>query len=803
MKNTCFLFSVLALLLSGTFFTLSGKEVLGKEVKKKIISFGNSGFTPANVEKYLGELEEKWMPGYDGVNIITSKSVKLPDGKRLNLEWKWFSKTRFQKEWYSEEIKSLQNIHKKAKKFKYNFLDTSASSFTGEFDLFDDEFWEIVCNNFSVMAYVAKQGGCKGIRFDLEDYGNQQKFLYRTECGRSYEEAWQMARKRGQQWMRAVAKEFPDIDIFCFFWLDLMFGFADGLPDTKGRLEACTTGLLVAFINGIYDALPPSARIIDGMEERGYGAKNFTDFCALRGMRDVRYKRLLAPENHKKLREQTSLAVATYLSAYYGKKDGFDTTQAREKEGLSQLDYFRRNLTFAVDFSDEYSWTYNGFLRKYSPVPSTHGWQEKNLLKSPEIPSPYIGMAIPGIEEAVLFAKDPHTFAMDRIRKDKTLKNLLYNGDFEGTKKKNKDIPVAPACVEVKNVPYWILYKNKTSDVTVSLAKGMGIDKGTAIKISGKPGASIHANVRVQQGKVYVVRAVSKKTGKGGGILRIQWKNAKSKWHNHSMIISAPYNEDLGNGWKRATLFVREIPETSAYLCPLLTYTGTGKEDSILIDKVEVFSLFEGEAKVAPHLKDAMEKWQKMKENNSKNALLKTAVKVSKVGKNERIVKGVFGGRNILTDEKVLSGNIVLCKADFQYGSAGKMPGKFFKAVGKNAGFSDDTAGMVKDGNGYFLFPVAGVKAGEKYKVSIKVKKSAGSVFCKVQYSTPGVRGFDYAKGIPVLKERKSLSGSWEEISGTIVIPDKVNRFSVVISTKNLKKGDMLFIDDVSAIKAE
>jgi hypothetical protein len=117
MKKNCFTLVFLVLFLTGTFCTLSGKEVLGKEVKKKIISFGNSGFTPANVEKYLGELEEKWMPGYDGVNIITSKSVKLPDGKRLNLEWKWFSKTRFQKEWYSEEIKSLQNIHKKAKKY--------------------------------------------------------------------------------------------------------------------------------------------------------------------------------------------------------------------------------------------------------------------------------------------------------------------------------------------------------------------------------------------------------------------------------------------------------------------------------------------------------------------------------------------------------------------------------------------------------------------------------------------------------------------------------------------------------------
>ena len=411
-------------------------------------------------------------------------------------------------------------------------------------------------------------------------------------------------------------------------------------------------------------------------------------------------------------------------------------------------------------------------------------------------------MAIPGIEETILFAKDPHTFAMDRIRKDKTLKNLLYNGDFEGTKKEKEDVPVAPACVEVKNVPYWIFYKNKTSDATVSLAKGMSIDKGTAIKISGSPGASIHANVRVQQGKVYVVRAVSKKTGKGGGILRIQWKNAKGKWHNHSMIISAPYNEDLGNGWKRATLFVREIPETSAFLCPLLTYTGTGKEDSILIDKVEVFSLFEGEAKVAPHLMDAMKKWQEQKGAESKNKFLKS-VKVSKPDKNERIPKGVFGGRNIPANESILPGNIVLCKSDFQCGSSKKNPGKFFKAAGKNAGFADDTAGVIKDGNGYILFPVAGVREGEKYEIRAKIRKTAGNVLCKVQYSSPGVKGFDYAKGIPVLKEKKSLANSWEEYSGTITIPEKVNSFSVIINTGNLKKGDILFIDDISAKKVK
>ena len=144
-----------------------------------------------------------------------------------------------------------------------------------------------------------------------------------------------------------------------------------------------------------------------------------------------------------------------------------------------------------------------------------------------------------------------------------------------------------------------------------------------------------------------------------------------------------------------------------------------------------------------------------------------------------------------------------MCKHDFQCGSSRKNPGKFFKAVGKNAGFADDTAGVIKDGNGYILFPVAGVREGEKYEIRAKVKKTSGNVLCKVQYSSPGVKGFDYAKGIPVLKEKKDLAGSWEEYSGTITIPEKVNRFSVIINTGNLKKGDILFIDDVSAKKVK
>ena len=785
-------------------------EALGEGVKKKLISFGNSGFTPANVEKNLRELEDVWMPGYDGVNIIAHKKVLLSDGKTLDLDWKWFSKTKWKKEWFTKEIESLRNIHKNAKKFKYNFLDTSAHGPAEDFDLFDDEFWDTVCNNFQVMAFVAKQGGCAGIRFDLEDYGNQKRFLYRTECGHTYEESWEMARKRGRQWMNAVAREYPDIRLFCFFWLDLMFGFADGTPDTKGRLEACPNGLLVAFINGIYDVLPPGAKILDGMESNGYAAKTFTDFCYMRGLRDARYKRLLAPENHRKLREQTSLAVATYLTAYYDRKsspDGFDTKSFREKSGLSQLDFFRRNLSFAIDFSDEFSWTYNGFLRKYSPIPSTHAYQEKNLQKSPEVPSPYIGMALPGIEEAIAFAKNPYAFAMERVKTDKNLKNLLLNGDFEDSSaKKKEDIPVAPACVEVKNVPHWIFYKSKASAAVLEVARGMGIDKGTAVRLTGQArDASIHANVPVRQGKVYVVRAVCKRQGKGGGILRIQWKSKEGRWHNHAMTLAAPYNEDLGNGWRRATLFVREVPENSAYLCPLLTYTGTGREDAILLDKAEVFSIFEGEAVPAPHLEEPMKKWREKRAASLKEEFLKIPVKVSKPAEGEKIPKGVFCGKNVPVSEKALQGGILLCKADFECGADRKSPGKFFKAVGKNAGYSDDTCGLIRDGNGYFIFHVRNVKAGEKYTASVKVKKSGGGkVLCKVQYSSPKKKGpFDYSLGVPLLKEKKELENSWTEYSGSFTVPEGANKFAVIVSFSGLKEADMCFVDDVSARRTE
>ncbi len=75
--------------------------------------------------------------------------------------------------------------------------------------------------------------------------------------------------------------------------------------------------------------------------------------------------------------------------------------------------------------------------------------------------------------------------------------------------------------------------------------------------------------------------------------------------------MAVSFTEDLGNGWKRATLVIRNIPEKTQYLNVMLNSRAGNAEDAVLFDNVEVFSMFEKELAVAPHLEDALEKWQK------------------------------------------------------------------------------------------------------------------------------------------------------------------------------------------------
>lgn len=759
---------------------------------KKIIEFSWDNPTPEYLNRNLEQIET-YMP-HDGVGIDIEKKLTLPNGKKTDTRYYTFTHVPYQREWYKADIEHLKKVHARAKHLKHNFLGVSASSFTGEFNLYDDEFWDIVCAKFGIFAWVAKQGGCTGIRFDLEDYGNQQIWKYRPSRDRSWNEAWEKARLRGRQWMNAIAKEYPDITIFFFYSMDLMLGEADGSPHLYERLSSNGSGLLAAFFNGIYDVLPPKAKLIDGMEAYGYAACKLKDYYEIRALRNERFPQFLCPENREKFRNQASLACAAYMLTYYdGRWD-----KIMKEENLTPVQFFRRNFVLAVQYSDEYAWTWSD-SRKWIPVPFPYVWQEKTLQNQPSVPTPYMGMALPGIEEAVHYARNPWQYAISRLQNG-SFHNLIKNPGFDHPETV-KGSAAVPDSVSFKELQPWQIWQGKKSKGTFALAKGKGMNNSNALLVKGVTQGCVLQRVKVNPCGSYVVRACAKTTGKCGISLIIQWGDKKGKWCAGLMNVSAPFDEDLGDGWKRATLVLRNIPENAVSLAPLLYSYASGPEDAALFDNVEVFNIFEKEPEVAPHLREAMEQWKK-------NKLMKQAAAV----KNEKKSPSVPGNkvnngnfqkrREVISDYTLPEGALfkLSCEA---YPRKGPRQPRFFCVVGKGAGYADDSAGAIVGGNGCMVFHVTGVKPGQKYRVRAKAKVTgSGNPVLEIYWSSKRVKGpFDSKLGIPKFAFSQKGENGWLTAEGEITVPAEATKFALLPSVSGIKgEKDRVFFDDLEAV---
>ncbi|NLF61460.1 MAG: hypothetical protein GX574_09940 [Lentisphaerae bacterium] len=561
---------------------------LPPEPAKKIIQFGWDNPTPDFLEKNI-DLVEAHLP-YDGIGIRMLGGTYDLDGAKFSTEGAMFGRTKFKAEWFEPHRQSLRNT--KFKKLTHNFLRTSGPSFHGrEFDLFDDAYWEASCHNFALFAFIAKDTGAKGLNFDLEDYGNNGIWQYRPGCGRAWPQAYDQARARGRQFITAITNEYPDITLFVFFWLDLAFGAADGMPLAFERLEGFRSGLLVGFINGIYDALPPSALIVDGMEAHGYSVRNIDSLYRLRAQRETRFRRLVAPENQRKLREQTALAVATYLDSYINQKPPYCFQADMANENMTAIEFFRRNLRLAVEFSDQYAWTWNE-QRLWYPSTLPFGWQRKALDKNPEVPGPLWGQALPGIEDAINYARAPHDYALQQFASGRCSGNLLLNSSFEAETKQAAVLDLAPDSVVLDKIPNWETWQPKHSKGSFRLAANEGYDGRHAMQAVATNGGVIHQVVKINPNSVYVVRALAKTQAGAGATCGIAWRNQKGVWCNQLRNFAVPFSEDLDKGWRRATIVVHDIPENTAFLSVMLGMNSAGAPDqAVWFDEVEIHEI--------------------------------------------------------------------------------------------------------------------------------------------------------------------------------------------------------------------
>jgi len=467
---------------------------------------------------------------------------------------------RLTKEHFTDYVENLKNTN--FRQLRHNFLCVNSAQFSNNW--FDDQSWDRDVNNHSLVAWAAKNANFKGVVLDVEAYPFTERiFQFRPQHGHSFEETYAKARERGRQYMRAVGTEFPEIVLFTYFSLDFFYYNAPLISSSPMEmLKSDQYGLLAAFMNGMYDAIPPGAKIVDGHEMAGYAATKETDF---KNVIDNYYRRsrlLVAPENLNKYVAQTSLSIATYNDAYVSFMNEYPAFAAENDHAW----LFARNLRMAVEYSDEYAWTYAG---------GEGIWWDSSVVGNP-IPEKFklFDKLVPGMKEAYRYAKNPVQTAVDRFNKQNP-PNMLENAAFAESDTVADGGESRPLDVEKSPYPHWDSWQ-RSSLASLPLLKGVfsldatvGCQDTVSAKFSNVRDGCIYQKCPVAPGQLYLARAYCKVGGTAiSPRFSIAWMDASKKWIFIEKNIAASFPQKENNGWKEAML-VADVPEGAAFLAVL------------------------------------------------------------------------------------------------------------------------------------------------------------------------------------------------------------------------------------------
>jgi hypothetical protein len=247
MRGNVYLCSLILLAAVGCSLADSGSNLWPR---KKLIETGWDEPTTERLKQNLAEMEKQ---PFDGVVV---GAVGLTNEKRAVSLRAAFVADPWQREWFQTCVADLQSC--KFARFTDNFVIVGANP--GSVDWFDDTGWKNVVDHWRLAAWIAKQGRCEGLLFDPEPYtAPYAQFRYQGQAQQAqhtFAEYYAKARQRGREVMQAVAAEYPDCTLFCYF-MNSVNATAAGQPDPAAALAGAGYGLYPAFVDGWLDAIPP------------------------------------------------------------------------------------------------------------------------------------------------------------------------------------------------------------------------------------------------------------------------------------------------------------------------------------------------------------------------------------------------------------------------------------------------------------------------------------------------------------------------------------------------------------------
>lgn len=298
---------------------------------------------PADVARHL----DQWAKiPLDGVCLVVR--APHPDGTELN-SLTILTDPPWAPEWFTNELIALRSCAMGT--LRKNFLIAYWSP-QRRLDWTDDEAWARVATNHAVLAWLAREGRAAGIMIDPEDYHETHQFT-RVPGDPPWPQVQTLARQRGRQLMTAMATAYPNITLLSFW---LLSAYQPYLEEPHPPAAVAEEGHLgPAFINGLLEALPPGARLVDGDEfAYRYDAAR-DDFH--RGAWRVRNpaRTLVAPENQSTYAAQVLVGFGLYLDMYINPPDSpwyFGPLHGSRPHRLYA------NLSTALRVADKFVWIY-------------------------------------------------------------------------------------------------------------------------------------------------------------------------------------------------------------------------------------------------------------------------------------------------------------------------------------------------------------------------------------------------------------------------------------------------------------
>ncbi len=199
--------------------------------------------------------------------------------------------------------------------------------------------WNLFAQNMGLLAQLARASGLKGLFIDTRDRNETRQFaMTAQEKNFRYETLLSEARTKGRLVGKAIFTAHPNIVLMAPHWFSAEAGLADMSRTEVQTDRASRHTLWPAFVNGLLDVMPETARLVDCGGEAARDAKANDFLKAASDLYAASYE-LVEAENAAKLRTVLSVASGESPDRHAGDVEGF-----------------RRNLAQAAATAAEYVW---------------------------------------------------------------------------------------------------------------------------------------------------------------------------------------------------------------------------------------------------------------------------------------------------------------------------------------------------------------------------------------------------------------------------------------------------------------